>query len=343
MSKKDKNAVLSSTIFSISKRIVPSSAAFYGAKWDERNNNVEPLVIYDKTVRGTMSHHIKSTVAGDPLKLKREIEKSNIQRVDECALSVEHDTLIARFSINFLPIFFGLDACNNPDYANKYLKYIDKYSEVCGFKELASRYVFNLVSGRWLWKNRVGAEKGEIVVEYNEFGTDTKKSWTFDMNNVGRLESPSPELDELISVVVSALNGKRSHALLNVKASVLRGPSQIVYPSQEFVQDKNGSDGAKSKVLYAKNGIAGLHDQKIGNAIRTIDTWYPNFEEFGRAIPVEVYGTVTSRSTAYRNPTSRKDYHSLMADVMSDKDISEEDMHYLSAMLIRGGVLGTEK
>jgi len=101
-----------------------------------------------------------------------------------------------------------------------------------------------------------------------------------------------------------------------------------------------GGKGDKSKFLYHLNGVAAMHSQKIGNALRTIDTWYPNVAEFG-PIAVEPYGSVTNRGTAYRQPKDKIDFYNLFdAWVEKDKELSEIQQHYVIATLIRGGVFG---
>ncbi|EKO3611959.1 type I-F CRISPR-associated protein Csy3 [Vibrio metschnikovii] len=343
MAKKPKSTKLSSTIFSLNKRIAPSAGVFYGAKWDNRqDNNLEPLVNQDKTVKGTMSHHIKNTVASDPMKLQKEIEKANIQRIDECALSVNHDTLVCDFSVKFLPVIDGIEACNNPEYLERYLKSIDEYSKNYEYRELAHRYAFNLASGRWLWKNRVGAECIEVIISLNN-GDGVDKQWVFKSKSIGTVVNRADDINEMAEFIRQALAGERSHVNLMVRGCSLLGTGQVVYPSQEFIQEKNSTEGAKNKVLYSKNGIAGIHDQKIGNAIRTIDTWYPNYDEYNRIISIEVYGSVTALSKVFRSPVTGTDYHNLMLKMIEGEEMSEDELHYIHAMFIRGGVLGTEK
>ena len=76
-----------------------------------------------------------------------------------------------------------------------------------------------------------------------------------------------------------------------------------------------------------------MHSQKIGNAMRTIDTWYPNLEgENLGPIAVEPYGSVTSQWRAYRQPKEKL--------VLNDKEPDIEQQHYVMAILIRGGVFG---
>ena len=108
-----------------------------------------------------------------------------------------------------------------------------------------------------------------------------------------------------------------------------------MFPSQELVQETE-----KSKHLYSVDGVAGMHSQKIGNAIRTIDTWHSAVDSVG-AIAVEPYGSVTNRGMAYRQPTQKDDFYSLFDNwVLKDKEPSLDQQHYVLAVLIRGGVFG---
>lgn len=96
-------------------------------------------------------------------------------------------------------------------------------------------------------------------------------------------------------------------------------------------------------MLYQVNEIAALHSQKVGNALRTIDTWYPDATELGLGpIAVEPYGSVTSRGKAYRQPKVKMDFYTLLDNwVVKGKAPEEvEQQHYVMATLIRGGVFG---
>ena len=134
--------------------------------------------------------------------------------------------------------------------------------------------------------------------------------------------------------IEKGLNGQ-SFVILYVKAEVQMGYGQEVYPSQELILD-TGKD--KSKVLYQKSAIAGMHSQKLGNAIRTIDTWYPDAEF---PIAAEPYGAVTTLGTAFRQPKQKQDFYSLFDNwVLNDVAPDEGQQHYVMAVLIRGGVFG---
>jgi CRISPR-associated protein Csy3 len=128
-----------------------------------------------------------------------------------------------------------------------------------------------------------------------------------------------------------------SHVLLQVTAYVRVGAGQEVFPSQELILDKGRSD--KSKTLYEVDGTAGLHSQKVGNAIRTIDTWYPEVDELG-PIAVEPYGSVTTRGKAYRQPARATTLLPARQLDHQGQEPATEQQHFVIATLIRGGVFG---
>ena len=112
-----------------------------------------------------------------------------------------------------------------------------------------------------------------------------------------------------------------------------------------MILDKSsGGKGQKSKTLYTIADNAAIHSQKIGNALRTIDNWYPNENDTDNVGPiaVEPYGSVTSMGKAYRQPKEKVDFYSLLDSwVTRDKIPAEEGaQHFVMATLIRGGVFG---
>ena len=113
-----------------------------------------------------------------------------------------------------------------------------------------------------------------------------------------------------------------------------------MFPSQELILDRGRGD--KSKTLYRVGETAGMHSQKLGNAIRTIDTWYPKEEDENLGpIAVEPYGSVTTQGKAYRQPKQKADFYSLLDSwMLKDQAPTVEQQHFVMAILIRGGVFG---
>jgi CRISPR-associated protein Csy3 len=141
--------------------------------------------------------------------------------------------------------------------------------------------------------------------------------------------------------MAETLSGKNDSLILDVTAFAKIGRAQDVYPSEELVLKENSLTKrkySKSKFLYYRNGGAAMHSQKIGNAIRKIDTWY-NQENQCTPIPIEVYGSVTQLGEAFRR--NKNDFYTIFDSwMLSDEVISKEEQHYCMAMLVRGGIFG---
>lgn len=337
MAKEKKNLA---SVLSFEKKLVLSDGLMYGTNWNEKEVLAKPLTLREKSVRGTISNRLKNAVANDPVKLNAEVEKANLQTVDAVFLEMGQDTLKLEFTLKVLSGVAIPSACNVETHKQGIVEMGKRYEEAYGYSELATRYALNLANGRFLWRNRVGAEKMEVVVCANE------KTWQFDsydysLRDFADKDKQNEKIVALANEIADALSGKIPYLLLKVTAYALVGNGQEVYPSEELILDKG--KGRKSKVLYAVDGTAAMHSQKIGNAIRTIDTWYP---EFGTdtgvgPIAIEPYGAVTNIGKAFRTPKEKTDFYSLFDRYSLGEDFdSAENAHYVMAVLIRGGVFG---
>ncbi|MDD3353510.1 type I-F CRISPR-associated protein Csy3 [Zoogloea sp.] len=330
------------SVLAFERKLDPSDALFFAGAWDNRNNSAAwpPVAIESKSVRGTISNRLK-TKDQDAAKLDAAIENPNLQTVDVAALPWQADTLKVVFTLRVLSGTGQPSACNDADYQKKLMETVAGYVSGQGFCELGRRYAANLANGRFLWRNRVGAESVEVQVAHWVNG-QPQTTWTFDalafsLRHFDVPDEASTALEALSSLIAAGLAGN-SHVLLQVTAYVRTGAGQEVFPSQELILDKGRS--TKSKTLYAVGDIAGLHSQKLGNAIRTIDTWYPEVDELG-PIAVEPYGSVTTRGKAYRQPKKGDDFYSLLDNwIIKDKVPPAEQQHFVIATLIRGGVFG---
>lgn len=335
---KNENAA---TVLAFEKKMVPSDGFMYGTTWDERNVKVTPLKLKEKSVRGTISNRLKAAIKNDPLKLDAEVEKPNLQRVDSCGLAMEQDTLKLSFTLKVLSGVQYPSACNNQVFNESYTKAAEQYIQEEKFTELAHRYAENIANGRFLWRNRVGAEKIEVRVKV--LTGDSGQEWVFDAAEMSIREfSGSTATGQLAAEIAKALSGETDFLLLGIEAFAQIGMAQDVYPSEELVLDKGNSKRKKSKILYDIDGVAGMHSQKIGNALRTIDTWYPDYENIKIGpIAVEPYGAVTNLGKAYRTPKAKADFYTLFDRFARGEKLEDKkEEHYVMAVLVRGGVFG---
>lgn len=321
-------------VLAFEKKLVPSDGYLYGTTWEKRFEAVTPLKVCEKSVRGTISNRLPAAVLGDPLKMGAKVESPNLQTVDACALEPEQDTLKLIFTLKVLGGVERPSACNNSEFSQTYFKTAQNYIQTEGFRELSRRYAVNLANGRYLWRNRVGAEKIEVIVSAND------KQWIFNGRDfqLRDFDVEDKAVNELAHFIADALCGKQPYLLIRVEAYALVGQAQEVYPSEELVLDKG--KGVKSKILYSVNGVAAMHSQKIGNAIRTIDTWYPDFSEINMPIAIEPYGAVTNLGTAFRTSKDAEFYTLFDKYAVGGQLDTKEQEHYVMAVLIRGGVFG---
>jgi len=336
------------SVLAFEKKIVPSDGRMYGTTWDVRNDQSTPLKVIEKSVRGTISNRPnkkdKEAFEKDSTKLDAKVENPNLQTVDVCALGMEEDTLKLHFSLKILGGVEHPSACNNAIFSQSYKTAVKDYIKEKKFCELGKRYALNIANARFLWRNRVGTEN--IEVQVNALNKGSEYSWIFDATrfNPRNLDQElnDDQVNSLAERISSILSSENDYLVLEIICCAKVGKAQEVYPSEELVLDKG--KGKKSKVLYSVDGIAAMHSQKIGNALRTIDTWYPDFsdsEVSAGPIAIEPYGAVTNLGKAFRTPRDIKDFYTFFDKFARGEKLDRiDDEHYVMAVLVRGGVFG---
>ena len=321
------------SVLAFESKLSPSDALLGAGLWGNRDQSAswQPVTVKEKSVRGTISNRLKAALSSDAAKLDAETQKPNLQTVDIAALPFDCDTLTLSFTLRVLGDLSTPSTCNSPDYQAALADIINRYIDKHGFSELAIRYATNIANARFLWRNRVGAESVEVRVSCGS------EQWLFDglAHSLRDPHQSGQELSALANHIERGFLG-REYTLIKVEAFSRLGQGQTVFPSQELVLD--AAKGSKSKYLYQLDGVAAMHSQKIGNALRTIDSWHPYADDIG-PIAVEPYGSVTNRGKAYRQP--KADFYSILDNwVLKNKEPEIEQQHYVMAMLIRGGVFG---
>ena len=346
MATKSKTSTSDSDAFKVpgmlafSRKLEVSDGVMASTSWAERASKSTPIDVIEKTVRGTISNRFPRDDV-DPTKIKSDEKNANIQTIDYAALKANDDTLCVSFTMRVLGNVGVPTACGSFEFRKKVIKLVEAYKDGFKFQELARRYVINLANGRFLWRNGVGASDCEVHV-YSEVDGMTS---VFDANQFSHAHFDVPQaahgdINRLTDLVSKALCDGES-LLLKVTAFVRIGAGQEVFPSQEMILDKEKS--GKSRTLYLVDGMAGMHSQKLSNAIRTIDDWHAHVEDVG-PIAVEPYGSVTTMAQAFRQPKQKDDFYNLFDKWTVDDIIpSVDQQHYVMAILIRGGVFGAVK
>lgn len=325
-------------MLSFERKIETSDALMFSGNWEVRNdeNKWQAIAIVPRLNRSTQSAEGISDI--DKTK-PNPVAASN----DDANLPLDSDSLKVTFTLRVIGNLGKPFACNKPEFEDAIIEKVSEFKASPMMEEIAYRYAYNIANGRFLWRNRVGAEEIEIDV-----GLGKKfNAYDFSLKDFDKKRQDT-RLQELARKIKEGLLSEEDEfTLITVVAYVKLGKGQHVFPSQEMNMDE------KRKALFKIKDQAAMHNVKIGNAIRTIDTWYGekmlvrkdkktteviSIENRPKLpVAIEPYGSVTQSGRAYRH--TQTDLYTLMLDwINPDKDISNENMAYVVANLIRGGV-----
>lgn len=350
------------TILSFTRNIEPSDGLMYSGKWEairkensdveikasknsivldiegqkekvdlritaKRHNNWREIPLTVRKNRGTFSH----STATDAEK-----KKSNLAEGDKASLFDGDDTLKLSFTLKILGNVGEPTACNEPVYEKLLKKRFEQVKEKGGLDALAKRYAYNIANARFLFRNRVNAEeilvtvensKTEDTIEFNAYDFSTN---SFDKN------SSDEKLTKLTDWITTALSSDTGFAILKVVAYAKMGNRSQVFPSQEM------NVGESRKTLFQLEDCAGMHDVKLGNAIRTIDTWHTDDAEseyYNLPFAIEPFGAVVQKGVATRE-SNNKDLYTYLKKLpvkQASENIDDMDLFFV-ANLIRGGL-----
>lgn len=330
------------SVLAFDRKLEPSDGIMFSGSWQNigNDNNWQPIELFERRNRAVKSNFTQE-VLEDEEALQKQIAEANLSWGDDGSLKHGQDTLRLSFSLRVVAGIQNPTACNNVDFERRFNEVIAGYVQG-DLQELAMRYAYNIANGRFLWRNRVGAQQLKVCVSSSELN-DKLEFNAYDFS-LSKTTMDNKDVAQLAKLILAGFKGEKN-TVLQVEAFAQLGDAQRVWPSQEMVL--NAAKGEKSRHLFSLNGVQGkdnvaaMHCEKIGNALRTIDDWYSDFEKTNKPIAIEAYGSVTQRGVAYRS--TRNDFKTLLLKWLSSETSSQltvQDRHFVVAMLIRGGVFG---
>lgn len=285
--------------------------------------------------------------------------KSNPQMTDVARLPIGCDTLLIECCMRVMP---NTDAPSATDSNEAYRSYQDlaqRYGELGGFTELAARYIENVANGRFAWRNRglssfarVEISFGETEIAFDPFKLDADEILGLDAVKAALVAGSAADVDALVAYVAKGLSDEPADVFFRWVGRML--PAAEVYPSQEYayLEGKKEKGAAARKLssmrtFFADGYIrqATMHSQKIGAAVRAIDTWHG--DAFYGAIPVNAYGGIQDAGIAIRhgNKAAPSLYDLMKKPALFLDDLEagriNDNAHFMMACLVRGGVLGS--
>jgi len=313
----------------------------FSAKCDD--GVTRPVYVERITVRA-------ANMPADKKKEKKDGGTVAIQTVETAKLPCNAKALNVSFGMRMIDMKHSITSClangtndkdiDANDIKSKINDFIENVKESESMNDVMLRYAHRVLSGSWLWRNLVLSDNISIKIERSGDSVNFDEVMDIDPDS---FENYSDAHHKLAEWLLDGIRGE-STDFINVTATIETGIGGLeVYPSQSFPSNDSGN---VSKVLYKKFvgkvggsetilGQAAFRDQKISNAIRTIDTWYPSEEDNVTPIPVEPYGACLSDDTFYR----LKDNSGAKAlENVEITDMESDEAKYLAALIIRGGV-----
>ena len=321
------------------------------------NGEKIPIEVIRQGIRGTQNSLTK--------KDNKVEHVANVQITEIAKLNSNSNILGVDFSLCYLPLLEALHACvgkNNAQIFREKIKdFLNKSKNSSELSEVASRYARNIGNGCWLWRNSTMASKIEIEVWVGNNDGQDKLLVNFDALSMPRrtFENYTDQEKTLAAEIVKQMQGDSQRTLMVRAILTLRVAGAEIFPSQNYIEKKTtgfarslykiGHPKAFSKTsdMNLKDirimGHAALRDQKISNAIRTIDTWYPAYGENNFPIAVEPIGANLENLEFYRHPSNQNSCFDYLAKLI-ESELNEHEKLFLIACIERGGVFnGKEK
>lgn len=282
-----------------------------------------------------------------------------LQVVESAELAAGHEVLVLQGRVLVRNQSHQPHSCNDPQFVQAHQQVLAAFAAENGHVELARRYAVNLACGNFAWRNALEAESVRVQVEwpgnrvvFENLLPDTRTPFDF---AASAYDAHRGDLERLSQALASALmhTGCRGTSF-RVRVDLVMGLGARVYPSQEWSskthaeESKQRWDNEKGVTrVLAKHKLADgstqaiVNDRKVGNALRVIDTWYPEGDE-SRPIAVEPFGASAHEARAFR-PTTPASFFSLVEKVAAAEALTPQERLYYVAVCIRGGVFGAKQ
>jgi CRISPR-associated protein Csy3 len=322
-----------------------------------------PVPVIRHGLRGTQNVNAEeadqnSTVAGG------ERDWRNLQESESAKTGRDMMKVIVSFQFRCLDLGKTLNSCAGSKKSERNIAqqmretvdyFVQRAKESEGLREVARRIARNVFNGRWLWRNRLVASQIEIEVKSRN---GSGKQWTSDALAVPLdFEKGYSDAErEFGDFLASQLQGNQRDGLA-VDATIdfgVQGEMEV-FCSQVYVPKERARQSTVSRLLYHLDvgtdgsaqdddgikimGQAAFRDAKIWNALRTIDTWYPDYGEVGFPIPIEPLGASLELNGFFRE---RGDSAFELFKRLDSINPDDPEGMFCIAVMLRGGVFGQE-
>jgi len=309
------------------------------SKTKSKTKQKEIVISFEKAliVNDGIMNNVKLYLKNMRTTQDKEDNPVNLQKT-EIAIATA-DNIEITFSLKPISIYNRISQITDTKLKLLLEEIIYKHKEFEKAVLLNSKYLaYNILSGRWLWRNKEIANKIDIFIKQikTENGQKVEKDFIeyknvllpnnikLDENNeiIVSDENIKEKIEKLAQHLFKAFVEKENKIEFLVKANIEVFQGQQVYPSELFLEKnenemllkeryntsltKNSTD-SKARMYYVSplTQQPSITDNKIWNGIRTYDVWYELYEELKEPISIEINGMNLKYQKKLRKKTMR--------------------------------------
>lgn len=333
------------SLLAYTRSITPSVGVFFGVENKQDLFNYKkrlPVQITTVGLAATISNYSKD------VEKAMENNGKNLQKTQQALVPDGCNFVAMEFALNVVNNFKNPVNCNDPVYRKIINDFVKSYLSTDKIRDLAKLYLQNILTARFMFRNLNNSSKMEVHIKSDD------KIFTFNAHsNLHNLAQFNAEEQKNISILLNELtsalkgdlkevgDGYKVPVIVNWRVTTVfeTEPNTEVYPSQEFLEDSKEGKVLTTVTTSLDKEQAAYHSQKIGNAIRTIDIWYPDYssEDKQYPLPVEPYGIDKASESVARKKENLYSHLEKIEDY-STKVPVDDVSHFIIACLIRGGV-----
>ncbi len=304
---------------------------------------------------------IRHGILGTQNVIGKDKDIKNPQRTESAKTGPNATGMAVEFRMSTITLDNAVFACNQNEFRASVQGFVDRFKSSDELREVCNRYARNILNGRWLWRNRILGKKIEVSVACGSEPVITSDATSRPHAKFGDFTDAEKRLGDLL---MSSLTDAPQQFTVTATIDFGMAGCFEVFPSQNYVSDK---PKGFARSLYKLNrigrtdlirimskddadtysgdivdmGDAAIRDQKVGNAIRTIDTWYEDGKE-ASPIPVEPKGANIETNEVKRSKNSLFDMILDMDALTPAKngDPLDRDAMFILGNLVRGFLAG---
>lgn len=306
-----------------------------------------PVPVATQTINTTHSSAAAAEQArnAEPGEVAANAGRGNIQGVEFAITPAETERLVVRASLQIHANACTPSMCSDPEVVAFLEDWVAAYQALRGFRHLAERIAGNILCGRWLWRHARSPGLAVTVRAGGKEATFQPEPGNFE---ISQFAEQWREVGHIARVIETGLIDPSQPQQIEMTASALSAPGAQCFPSTDLITRDAARvrSSVRLSSITTREGVrqAIFQARKIGNALRTIDTWYG--EEGARAIAVEPLGADRGGCRAWRLEAGNDLYtllgkrgHTLLEQLQAAEHVDElpGDIHFISACLLRGG------